>query len=112
MFLVSPSINQSNGGNMKRCKEKRRFKKLCEAMRAADRYMEEKVLVLNPMVPYRCYKHSCFHIGHNRWMSDNKIRSFTVHSRERTRALDSSTEKPAAPAIRAYLDMLVTGVAA
>ena len=97
---------------MKRCKEKRRFKKLCEAIRAADRYMEEKALVLNPMVPYRCYKHNCFHIGHDRWMSDDSIQSFTVHSRERARSRNSSTEEAVTPALRAYLDMLVTGVAA
>jgi hypothetical protein len=69
---------------MAKCKEKLKFKRFCAAVRAADSYMEEKALVLDPMVPYRCHKHNCFHIGHNRFMSESSIRLFTRCSRDRT----------------------------
>ena len=70
---------------MSRCQDKRKFRRFCQAVRAADQYMEEMALVLKPMVPYRCHKHVCFHIGHDRWMSAERVSQFTISSRTRTR---------------------------
>ena len=70
---------------MKTCEDKRRFKRFCHAVQAADNYMEEIALVLTPMVPYRCATHRCYHIGHNRWMIESDIRTFTDASRKRVR---------------------------
>ena len=70
---------------MKTCEDKRRFKRFCHAVQAADNYMEEIALVLTPMVPYRCATHCCYHIGHNRWMNRSNSRTFTDASRRRVR---------------------------
>ena len=70
---------------VKTCDDKRRFENFCHAVQAADQLMEERALVLNPIVPYKCRRHGCFHIGHNRWMDENNVRIFTMSSRFRTR---------------------------
>jgi len=69
---------------MSKCQDKRKFRRFCQAVKAADQYMEEMALVLKPMVAYRCNKHRCFHIGHDSWMSDERIQQFTISSRQRT----------------------------
>ena len=70
---------------MSKCQDKRKFRRFCQAVHAADQYMEDMALVLKPMVPYRCNKHRCFHIGHDNWMSYERIQLFTISSRQRTR---------------------------
>ncbi len=79
---------------MSKCQDKRKFRRFCQAVHAADQYMEEMALVLKPMVPYRCSKHRCFHIGHDSWMSEDRIQQFTVSSRQRAQ-LTRITERVA-----------------
>jgi len=68
---------------MKKCTLKRQFSTLCEAIQAADKYMDEIALVLAPMAPYRCKKHNCYHIGHNRYMNYDSVAIYSTASRTR-----------------------------
>ena len=72
---------------MSKCHDKRKFRRFCQAVKAADQYMEEMALVLKPMVAYLCNKHRCFHIGHDYRMSEERIQQFTISSRQRSLSL-------------------------
>ncbi len=50
---------------IKICDTKMRFTSMAEARYAADSYMARVALTFDPMVPYRCMEHSCWHIGHD-----------------------------------------------
>jgi len=48
------------------CDEKIRYATLESADQAVVEYNERVVLTIDPVNPYRCSKHDCFHIGHQR----------------------------------------------
>ena len=77
----------------KDCSEKDKYRRFCEAVRAADDYNECLGLVASPMVPYRCGAHGVFHKGHDRWMSERSASVYLVWSRARSRVRQSSLRR-------------------
>ncbi len=77
---------------MTKCTLKRQFPTLCEAIQAADKYMDEIALVLAPMTPYRCNKHNCYHIGHNRYMNYDTMDVYSTASRARGKAIRQKSD--------------------
>ena len=52
----------------KKCKFKERFKTFAEATEFAKKYEEDIVLTFYPMSAFYCYKHTCYHIGHDKYL--------------------------------------------
>jgi hypothetical protein len=70
---------------MKSCDTKKRFPTIEDSAQAADRYMERMALVAAPMKPYQCKAHSCWHIGHSRWLRGRAADAYSVSARRRDR---------------------------
>ena len=77
---------RKNGGVMgKDCSVKRRYTDLSEATAAADSLMDRVALTQAPICPYPCKRHSCFHIGHQRWFNGDNAKVYSEGAWRRAR---------------------------
>ncbi len=54
----------------KPCTQKIKFKTFVEATKFANTYMNDIVLTFYPMKAFYCFKHKCYHVGHNRFVNE------------------------------------------
>ena len=75
----------------KDCSGKYKYRRFCEAVRAADDYNDWMGMVEAPMVAYRCAVHGAFHKGHDTWMTERSAGVYLVWSRTRSWARRASS---------------------
>ncbi len=66
--------NKKKNHIQKGCDTKDRDETLEDAQKAVTRYYERVVISIDPVEPYKCDIHGCFHIGHQRPLEE--IRTF------------------------------------
>jgi hypothetical protein len=65
-FTITRRTVASRRHAVNRCDEKIQYLTADAAERAVDRYYERVVLSVDPVEPYKCRAHGCYHIGHTR----------------------------------------------
>ena len=68
--------NSKNHYLRKDCHIKNRHETLEDAQKAVTKYYERVVISIDPVEPYKCDVHGCFHIGHQR--PPEEIRAFNI----------------------------------
>ncbi len=63
---------------MNNCKDKIKYIEITDALDSLERY-KTRILFSNMSV-YRCGKHRCWHLGHNRKMSSSDIVNNTLEN--------------------------------
>jgi len=51
----------------KPCRHKIKFKTATKAKDFAQTYMENIALTFYPMVAFYCFRHGCYHVGHDKY---------------------------------------------
>jgi hypothetical protein len=47
------------------CDYKIKHKTKEDALKAINKYLSQIVMTVDPLAPYYCYKHKCYHVGHS-----------------------------------------------
>ena len=69
---------------------KRKYQKFCHALLVADAVNNRRGSLRAPVVAYRCARHACYHIGHNKRLQGDAARLVFEGSQLRLLQLRSS----------------------